>query len=183
MLSVMAVSVSRVMLSIHSLASHLNSADVWLLNHGELSRVQWKKGSRAGELLVDVNVAEPEEMELSSIVTDAVKTTQVGVYNDAATSPLSPGPTWSRLLPKQCMLCSRTYGCHPNGIPISSPILTEYEPTIISLLYSQCATPLYSSNFYIIMSSNYVERVPCISAVLVGRSHFVIRGIFKLSAE
>lgn len=95
MLSVMAVSISRVMLSIHSLASQLSSADVWLLNNGELSRVQWKHGARPGELIVDVGVV--PDVELSSMLSDRieVKTTQVGVYNDYTTSPLSPGPTWA----------------------------------------------------------------------------------------
>ena len=55
MLSLTSVSVSRLMLSIRSLATGLQLDPVWLLSNAELSRVRWRKGSRDGELIVEVD--------------------------------------------------------------------------------------------------------------------------------
>jgi hypothetical protein len=49
------------MLSIHSLAANLGTDPEWLLNNLELSRVRWKKGAHAGELLVEVDVVNGDE--------------------------------------------------------------------------------------------------------------------------
>ncbi|KAG1743489.1 hypothetical protein EDB19DRAFT_567249 [Suillus lakei] len=48
------VSVCRAMLSIRSLAATYHVDPAWLLNHAELSRVQWRRGDSEGEILVEV---------------------------------------------------------------------------------------------------------------------------------
>ncbi|KAG1722032.1 uncharacterized protein EDB91DRAFT_227096 [Suillus paluster] len=49
------VSVCRAMLSVRSLAATYHVDPAWLLNHAELSRVQWKRGATEGEIVVEVN--------------------------------------------------------------------------------------------------------------------------------
>ncbi|KAG2071816.1 hypothetical protein BDR04DRAFT_491129 [Suillus decipiens] len=49
------VSVCRAMLSIRSLAATCHVDPAWLLNHAELSRVQWRRGTSEGEIFVEVN--------------------------------------------------------------------------------------------------------------------------------
>ncbi|KAG1883471.1 hypothetical protein F4604DRAFT_1738689 [Suillus subluteus] len=49
------VSVCRAMLSIRSLAATCHVDPAWLLNHAELSRVQWRRGTSEGEIVVEVN--------------------------------------------------------------------------------------------------------------------------------
>jgi hypothetical protein len=44
---------SRIMFSIHSLASNLGSSTGWLLSNVELSRVGWKKGRHENEIIVE----------------------------------------------------------------------------------------------------------------------------------
>ncbi|CDO77268.1 hypothetical protein BN946_scf184753.g18 [Trametes cinnabarina] len=89
LLGIAAASVSRLMLSIRSLAARLSVNPDWLLNHTELGRVNWKQGLN-GELIVEVDPAE-HELELTSMddaqrekrsVTPAVYTTRVGVLED-----------------------------------------------------------------------------------------------------
>lgn len=67
----MSVSVSRVMLSIQSLASGLRLDPKWLLSNAELSRVRWRKGSHDGELIVEIESAEApdqdKDLELESV--------------------------------------------------------------------------------------------------------------------
>ncbi|KAG1722031.1 uncharacterized protein EDB91DRAFT_1175361 [Suillus paluster] len=50
-----AVSVCRAMISIRSLAATYHVDSTWLLNHAELSRVQWRRGTTEGEIFVEVN--------------------------------------------------------------------------------------------------------------------------------
>jgi hypothetical protein len=64
MLVITSVSMSRVMLSIHSLAANLGTDPEWLLNNVELSRVHWTKGAHDGELIVVVDSRDGEEWEL-----------------------------------------------------------------------------------------------------------------------
>ncbi|KAJ7192166.1 hypothetical protein GGX14DRAFT_380328, partial [Mycena pura] len=47
------IAASRVMLSVHSLATKLGSDSAWLLNGLELSRVAWRRGATECELIVD----------------------------------------------------------------------------------------------------------------------------------
>ena len=72
MLSATSVAVSRLILSLHSLAANLAVDPKWLLNNAELSRVRWRKGARDGELIVEVDVAEAEveetEVELGVVM-------------------------------------------------------------------------------------------------------------------
>ncbi|KAG1743485.1 hypothetical protein EDB19DRAFT_2038193 [Suillus lakei] len=49
------VSVCRAMLSIRSLAATYHVDPAWLLNHAELSRVQWRRGATEGEIYVEAN--------------------------------------------------------------------------------------------------------------------------------
>lgn len=92
LLSVSSVSVSRLMLSIRSLAAFLEIDSDLLLSDAELSRVQWRTGHRAGELIVEIEAVEAFDDEV--LVVDAnysmhVRThtpvlhaTRVGVYED-----------------------------------------------------------------------------------------------------
>ncbi|KAG0708132.1 hypothetical protein DFH29DRAFT_893146 [Suillus ampliporus] len=71
------VSVCRAMLSIRSLAATYHVDPAWLLNHAELSRVQWRRGATEGEIFVEVN-----EMDVvlpsRSLGPPAVKTGYLG---------------------------------------------------------------------------------------------------------
>ncbi|KAG1796635.1 uncharacterized protein HD556DRAFT_277295 [Suillus plorans] len=49
-----AVSICRAMLSIRCLAATYHVDPAWLLNHAELSRVQWRRGHTEGEIYVEV---------------------------------------------------------------------------------------------------------------------------------
>ncbi|KAJ8507157.1 hypothetical protein ONZ45_g10446 [Pleurotus djamor] len=62
-LGITSVCVSRIMLSIQSLAASLGSDTAWLLNNVELSRVNWRHGAHEGELIVDLDPAYAEEEE------------------------------------------------------------------------------------------------------------------------
>ncbi|KIK98706.1 hypothetical protein PAXRUDRAFT_799108 [Paxillus rubicundulus Ve08.2h10] len=55
------VSVCRAMLSIRSLAAAWHVDSTWLLNHAELSRVQWRRGANEGELVVEMGFSERDE--------------------------------------------------------------------------------------------------------------------------
>lgn len=103
MLAITSISISRVMLSIRSLAANFGSDEAWLLNNVELSRVRWKKGAHDGEIIVDVQPVEGDELVLPSVNGPrsqkcgvlTVRTTCVGVMDDPERVPLSPGPSWS----------------------------------------------------------------------------------------
>ncbi|KAI0352280.1 hypothetical protein OH77DRAFT_1523532 [Trametes cingulata] len=95
LLAIAAVSVSRLMLSIRSLAARLSVSPDWLLNNTELSRVNWKPGARNGELIVEIDPIE-DDLELASVdelhkekrsATPAIYTTRVGVLEH----PVYPG--------------------------------------------------------------------------------------------
>ncbi|KAG1743484.1 hypothetical protein EDB19DRAFT_566708 [Suillus lakei] len=49
------VSICRAMLSIRSLAATYHVDPAWLLNHAELSRVQWRRGVTEGEIYIETN--------------------------------------------------------------------------------------------------------------------------------
>lgn len=49
------VSVCRVMLSIRSVAATGHVDPEWLLNHAELSRVHWRRGTVDGEIIVEAS--------------------------------------------------------------------------------------------------------------------------------
>lgn len=85
------------MFSIRSLAAALSMDSVALLSTAELSRVRWKLGAHSGELIVEIDSAEPEpepgdrdDLELGDMYSPPrlpraaprIYTTQVGVYND-----------------------------------------------------------------------------------------------------
>jgi hypothetical protein len=63
MLAVTSASISRVMLSIHSLAAKIGTDPEWLLSNLELSRVRWTKGSHDAELIVEVDAVDYDEWE------------------------------------------------------------------------------------------------------------------------
>jgi hypothetical protein len=63
-LSVVSLSVARVMQSIHSLAANLGTDAEWLLNNAELSRVPWRKGEREGEYIVELGAHDGDDSEL-----------------------------------------------------------------------------------------------------------------------
>lgn len=48
------------MFSIQSLAAKLGSNEAWLFNNLELNRVGWKRGSREGEIIVEMNMDEED---------------------------------------------------------------------------------------------------------------------------
>lgn len=58
------------MLSMQTLASDLKVDSTWLLSHAELSRVAWKRGSRQGEILVEIDSVEGESQYRTSDASD-----------------------------------------------------------------------------------------------------------------
>lgn len=114
-----AVSVSRLMLSIRSLAEQLSVSPDWLLNNTELSRVNWKQGTRNGELIVEIEPLE-DDVEMASVdeekrtATPAVYTTRVGVlehqvYPGTREYKAPPRPKKSKVAFKdgECPYCGR----------------------------------------------------------------------------
>ncbi|KAK7464145.1 hypothetical protein VKT23_006310 [Stygiomarasmius scandens] len=53
LLSLTSIAMSRIMFSIHSLASNLGSSTNWLLSNVELSRVAWRQGRNKNEIIVE----------------------------------------------------------------------------------------------------------------------------------
>ncbi|KAJ3839244.1 hypothetical protein F5878DRAFT_617015 [Lentinula raphanica] len=94
LLTVTSIAMSRIMFSIHSLASHLGSDTGWLLSNVELRRVDWRKGATEGELIVECATSGQEddlddmESTMRSYYDGSVrsrsglKVSRVGVYND-----------------------------------------------------------------------------------------------------
>ena len=64
LLALSSIAVSRLMLSIRSLAASLSLQPDWLLNNTELNRVNWKLGPREGEIVVEMDTFEDLEMEM-----------------------------------------------------------------------------------------------------------------------
>lgn len=84
------------MLSIHSLAAELGSDPCFLLSNLEISRVAWKRGARANELVVEINLdphcigTPPFELnELDVDVVDAYALRETRSRRPLV--PLSPG--------------------------------------------------------------------------------------------
>ncbi|KZP20642.1 hypothetical protein FIBSPDRAFT_891737 [Athelia psychrophila] len=68
MLSLTSTVVSRIMLSIRSLAAELTSnPSSVLLNNTELSRVQWRKGNHAGDILVDMGTRRDHDQKPEAV--------------------------------------------------------------------------------------------------------------------
>lgn len=89
LLATTSIAVSRVMLSIHSIAAHLGSDTAWLLNNVELSRVGWRQGATEGEIIVDRWTDDYDDDDLESTYgpaadgrTSALKMSRVGTFND-----------------------------------------------------------------------------------------------------
>ncbi|KAJ3730076.1 hypothetical protein DFJ43DRAFT_1040555 [Lentinula guzmanii] len=93
LLAVTSIAMSRIMFSIHSLASHLGSETGWLLSNVELRRVNWRKGATEGELIVECTSSGQEDnrFDLESTLhpyngtvrsQSALKVSRVGMYND-----------------------------------------------------------------------------------------------------
>jgi hypothetical protein len=81
MLAATSIATSRIMLSIHSLASKLGSDTGWLLNHAELSRMKYRNGAHEGELIIERYSVESDDfgdVEKASALT--VKTSHVGMF-------------------------------------------------------------------------------------------------------
>ncbi|TRM70187.1 hypothetical protein BD626DRAFT_476571 [Schizophyllum amplum] len=55
------VALSRVLLSVHSLAAKLGSRTPWALNNIELSRLSWRQGSTEGEIVVEKTFIDEDE--------------------------------------------------------------------------------------------------------------------------
>ncbi|KAE9397436.1 hypothetical protein BT96DRAFT_1020800 [Gymnopus androsaceus JB14] len=89
LIAVTSIAMSRIMFSIHSLASHLGSETGWLLSNVELRRIEWKKGATEGEIIVDCT---PDSDDLESYGDEfrdgtlrsqsALKMSRVGMFND-----------------------------------------------------------------------------------------------------
>ncbi|EGO00680.1 hypothetical protein SERLA73DRAFT_71674 [Serpula lacrymans var. lacrymans S7.3] len=58
------VAVCRAMLSIRSLAATRHVDPAWLLNHAELSRVNWTKGYQEGEIRVEIDMDRNDDIAL-----------------------------------------------------------------------------------------------------------------------
>ena len=113
------------MLSIHSLASDLGSDPRFLLSNLEISRVAWKRGARANELVVEINLdacssgfgdsgtytppIELSEFDVAAVDACALRETR----SHGPLGPLSPG------VPRSCF-ASRTR--YPPGIHVAPRI-------------------------------------------------------------
>lgn len=61
------VSVCHALLSIRSISATLHVDPAWLLNHAELSRVQWTKGNSDGEIFVEFDGSGPTELPMTNL--------------------------------------------------------------------------------------------------------------------
>ena len=61
------VSVCHALLSIRSLSATLHVDPAWLLNHAELSRVQWTKGGRDGDIFVELDAFSDADLPMIDI--------------------------------------------------------------------------------------------------------------------
>ncbi|KAJ4467343.1 hypothetical protein C8R41DRAFT_931209 [Lentinula lateritia] len=90
LLAVTSIAMSRIMFSIHSLASHLGSETGWLLSNVELRRTNWRKGATEGELIVECNSYDDHDDRESNLQINngslrshsALKVSRVGMFND-----------------------------------------------------------------------------------------------------
>lgn len=113
LLSLCSVSVSRIMLSIRSLAASLSMDVDMLLSDAELSRVHWRQGVREGELIVEIEAPDEDDIQLGIMDeipygrshTPAIYATRVGVYDDvlmpgADKLPKDPTKRMSKKVPR-----------------------------------------------------------------------------------
>ncbi|KII94209.1 hypothetical protein PLICRDRAFT_88465 [Plicaturopsis crispa FD-325 SS-3] len=87
------VCMSRLMLSIGSLAANLSVDPIWLLNNAEMSRVRWKNGTTEMEIIVEVDAAEGIEMastDMANVPGGSQRSRESGYSDndDAASLPL-----------------------------------------------------------------------------------------------
>ncbi|KAG1775960.1 hypothetical protein EV702DRAFT_1113974 [Suillus placidus] len=61
------VSVCHALLSIRSISATLHVDPAWLLNHAELSRVQWTKGNSEGEIFVELDGSSNTELPMTNL--------------------------------------------------------------------------------------------------------------------
>ncbi|KAG2340673.1 hypothetical protein BDR05DRAFT_915442 [Suillus weaverae] len=61
------VSVCHALLSIRSISATLHVDPAWLLNHAELSRVQWTKGNSEGEIFVELDSSSNTELPMANL--------------------------------------------------------------------------------------------------------------------
>ncbi|KAF8899372.1 hypothetical protein BD779DRAFT_1667050 [Infundibulicybe gibba] len=74
------IATSRLLFSIHSLATHIGSDSAWLLNNAELSRVGWKQGAHEGEIIVERRSAYDDDDKESARSVPFLKMSRVGVF-------------------------------------------------------------------------------------------------------
>ncbi|KAI3610601.1 hypothetical protein WG66_007185 [Moniliophthora roreri] len=55
MLTITSVAISRLMLNLRSLAARLGYDEEWIFNNVEIERLNWKRGIREGEIIVEVD--------------------------------------------------------------------------------------------------------------------------------
>lgn len=93
-LAIHSICASHLILSIQSLASDMGSDPTFLLSNIEISRVAWRRGSTANELIVEVGDAEAplELIDLDPLASDletlkkqssrrTIRASRVGVYD------------------------------------------------------------------------------------------------------
>ena len=85
------VCISRLMLSIQSLAAGLQVEPTWLLSHAEMSRLRWRQGAHEGEMIVEIETIEvPDqdgELELRTRAKDGGTDSQSGDDSLGCQSP------------------------------------------------------------------------------------------------
>jgi hypothetical protein len=86
LISVTSVAMTRILFSIHSLASHLGSDPGWLLSNVELQRIEWRRGATEGEIIVeryhDDDHEEDELRDEEFRSSSSLKISRVGVFNE-----------------------------------------------------------------------------------------------------
>ncbi|KIK71467.1 hypothetical protein GYMLUDRAFT_33643 [Collybiopsis luxurians FD-317 M1] len=86
LITVTSIAMTRILFSIHSLASHLGSEAGWLLSNAELRRVHWRTGSTEGEIIIERlyndDDDDPEARDGTFRSASALKMSKVGMFND-----------------------------------------------------------------------------------------------------
>jgi hypothetical protein len=87
------VSITRVMLSFQTFANNLGTTEDFLLSNQELSRVNWRAGSRQGEIVVERDTCGYEDDLVGDLEKGGMVTlTRLGVFEEPVL--LGPEPSW-----------------------------------------------------------------------------------------
>ncbi|KAL0578454.1 hypothetical protein V5O48_003554 [Marasmius crinis-equi] len=81
LLATTSIAMSRIMFSLHSLASHLGSDTGYLLSHVEIGRMNWRRGSREGEIIVERWNPDTESLHEQERSESRLQESRIGYYD------------------------------------------------------------------------------------------------------